>query len=132
MQTHLPGIPVGRRGKTVDVLDTLRVLLKLYPTHTHPKIGNEPEFMAHALQEWCTGSGSGTEHIQPGSPWENPFVETFNNRLRNEFMNIELFSAVQEASLLAEQHQIEYNTLRPHSALQQWRAALLATISQKK
>ncbi|WP_399244295.1 MULTISPECIES: integrase core domain-containing protein [Synechococcales] len=48
--------------------------------------GNGPEFIAHALQEWCTGSGSATAYIPPGSPWGNPFVESFNGRLRDEFL----------------------------------------------
>jgi transposase InsO family protein len=87
---------------------------------------------AHALQEWCTGSGTGTAYIPPGSPWENPFVESFNSRLRDEFLNIELFSSLPETKLLAEQHRIEYNVYRAHSALQgrtpleflqQWKAA---------
>jgi transposase InsO family protein len=79
---------------------------------------NGPEFIAHALQEWCTGSGSATEYIPPGSPWENPFVESFNGRFRDEFLNIELFASLPEAKSLAEQHRMEYNTYRPHSALQ--------------
>ena len=78
---------------------------------------NGPEFIAHALQEWCTGSGTGTAYIPPGSPWENPFVESFNGRFRDEFLNIELLASLQEAKLLAEQHRIEYNVYRPHSAL---------------
>ena len=125
-------IRVGRRCKAKDVVAVLEELLKLYPAPTHVRMDNGPEFNAYALQEWCTGSGSGTAYIQPGSPWENPFVESFNGRFRDEFLNIELFTAVQEARLLAEQHRIEYNTYRPHSALQgrtpleilqQWRAA---------
>ncbi len=72
------------------------------------------------------------EGVPPGSPWENPFVESFNGRFRDEFLNIELFGSLQEAKLLAEQHRIEYNVNRPHSALQgrtplevlqQWKAA---------
>ena len=122
----------GRRCKSVDVIDTIEELLKLYPPPTHLRMDNGPEFIAHALQEWCTGSGTGTAYIPPGSPWENPFVESFNGRFRDEFLNIELFGSLQEAKLLAEQHRIEYNVYRPHSALQgrtplevlqQWRAA---------
>lgn len=68
----------------------------------------------------------------PRSPWENPFVESFNSRFRDEFLNIELFTSMQEVKQLAEQHRIEYNSFRPHSALQgrmhlevlqQWKAA---------
>lgn len=88
----------------------------IHPTHL--RMDNGPEFIAHALQEWCTGSGTGTAYIPPGSPWENPFVESFNGRFRDEFLNIELFGSLQEAKLLAEQHRIEYNVYRPHSALQ--------------
>ncbi len=78
---------------------------------------NGPEFIANVLQEWCTASGCSTASIPPGSPWENPFVESFNSRFRDEFLNIELFTSVQETKLLAEQHRLEYNTYRPHSAL---------------
>ncbi len=55
---------------------------------------NGPEFIAHALEEWFTGSGSGTASIEPGSPWTNPFVESFTGRLKDEFLNIELFTTV--------------------------------------
>ena len=95
-------IRVGRRCTAVDVIDTIEELLKLYPAPTHLRMDNGPEFIAHALQEWCTGNGSGTAYIPPGSPWENPFVESFNGRLRDEFLNIELFSSLPEAKVLAE------------------------------
>ena len=125
-------IRVGRRCKAIDVIDSIEELLKQYPAPTHLRMDNGPEFIAHALQEWCTGSGSGAEYIPPGSPWENPFVESFNSRLRDEFLNIELFASLPEAKVLAEQHRMDYNTSRPHSALQgrtplevlqQWKAA---------
>ena len=125
-------IRVGRRCRAAEVIDTIEELLKLYPPPTHLRMDNGPEFIANALQEWCTGSGCNTAYIPPGSPWENPFAESFNSRFRDEFLNIELFTSVQEAKLLAEQHRIEYNTYRPHSALQgrtplevlhQWKAA---------
>ena len=126
-------IRVGRRCKAVDVIDTIEELLKLYPPPTYLQgMDNGPEFIAHALQEWCTGNGSATASLPPGSPWENPFMESFNGRFRDEFLNIELFASLQETKLLAEQHRIEYNVYRPHSALQgrtplevlqQWKAA---------
>ena len=125
-------IRVDRRCRAVEVIDTIEDLLKLYPPPTHLRMDNGPEFIAHALQEWCTGNGSVTAYIPPGSPWENPFVESFNGRFRDEFLNIELFSSLPEAKLLAEQHRIEYNVYRPHSSLQgrtplevlqQWKAA---------
>ena len=116
-------IRVGRRCRAFEVIDTIEELLKLYPAPTYLRMDNGPEFIAHALQEWCTGNGSATAYIPPGSPWENPFVESFNSRLRDEFLNIELFSSLPEAKVLAEQHRIEYNVYRPHSALQ-WRTPL--------
>ena len=125
-------IRVGRRCRAFEVIDTIEELLKLYAAPTHLRMDNGHEFIAHALQEWCTGNGSVTAYIPPGSPWENPFVESFNSRFRDEFLNIELFASVQEAKLLSEQHRIEYYVYRPHSALQghtplevlhQWKAA---------
>jgi transposase InsO family protein len=73
-------IRVGRRCKAVDVIDSIEELLNQYPAPTHLRMDNGPEFIAHALQEWCTGSGSGAEYIPPGSPWENPFVESYELR----------------------------------------------------
>ena len=79
-------IRVGRRCRAFEVIETIEELIKLYPAPTHMRMGNGPEFIAHALQQWCTGSGSATAYIPPGSPWENPFVESFNSRLRDEFL----------------------------------------------
>jgi transposase InsO family protein len=111
-------IRVGRRCKAVDAIDAIEELFERYPAPTHLRMDNGPEFIAHALQEWCTGGGSVTQCIPPGSPWENPFMETFNGRFRDEFLNIELFASLPEAKVLAEQHRMEYNNYRPHSALQ--------------
>ncbi len=78
-------IRVGRRCQAMDVIDTIEKLLKQHPAPTHLRMDNGPELIAHALHERCTGSGSGAEYIPPGSPWENPFVESFNSRLRDYF-----------------------------------------------
>lgn len=72
------------------------------------RMHNGPEFIAHELQEWCTGSGTETAYIPPSSPWKNPFVESFNGRFRDKSLIIKLFASVQEAKLLSEQHRIEY------------------------
>ena len=123
---------VGRRCNAIDVIDTIEKHLRQYPAPTHLRMDNGPEFIAHSLQEWCTGSGTGAAYISPGSPWENPFVESFNGRFMDELLDIELFASLPEAKVLAEQHHIEYNTYSPHSALQgrtplevlkKWRAA---------
>jgi hypothetical protein len=73
-------IHVGRRCKAVHVIDTIEELLRRYPPSTHLRMDKNPEFISHALQEWCSGSGSGTAYIEPGSPWENPFVESYELR----------------------------------------------------
>ncbi len=100
----------------MDVIAAIEELLKQYPAPSYLRMDNGPEFIAHALQEWCTGIGSRAEYIPPGSPWENQFVESFNSRLRDEFLNIELFASLPEAKALAEQHRMEYNSYKPHSA----------------
>lgn len=84
-------IRVGQRCKSKDVVAVLEELTSLYPAPTY---------------------------IEPGSPWQNGFAESFNSRFRDEFLNTELFATVAEAQGLADRWRWEYNTLRPHSALQ--------------
>ncbi len=79
---------------------------------------NGPEFISQALRSWCEARGTTTATIEPGSAWENGFAESFNGRFRDEFLNTELFTTALEAQLLADCWRWEYNTLRPHSALQ--------------
>ena len=80
---------------------------------------NGPEFIAKALRDWCEASTTtSTAYIEPGSPWENGFAESFNGRFRDEFLNTELFATAPEAQIMADRWRWEYNTLRPHSALQ--------------
>jgi putative transposase len=78
---------------------------------------NGPELTANALRDWCRSSGTGSSYIEPGAPWENPFVESFNGRLRDELLAIEQFDTLLEARVLIEDWRIEYNTRRPHSSL---------------
>ena len=78
---------------------------------------NGPELTANALRDWCRFSGTGSSYIEPGAPWENPYVESFNGRLRDEFLAVEQFDSLLEAQVLIEDWRIEYNTKRPHSSL---------------
>ena len=78
---------------------------------------NGPELTANALRDWCRFSGTGSSYIEPGTPWENPYVESFNGRLRDEFLAVEQFDSLLEAQVLIEDWRIEYNTKRPHSSL---------------
>jgi putative transposase len=83
------------------------------------RMDNGTELTANALRDWCRFSGSGSVYIEPGSPWENPFIESFNGKLRDELLNVEAFETLLEAQVLAEDFRIEYNTYRPHSSLGQ-------------
>lgn len=78
---------------------------------------NGPELIAWGLRDWCRLSGTATSYIEPGAPWENPFVESFNGRFRDECLNVEEFWDLPEAQVVVEAWRIEYNTYRPHSAL---------------
>ena len=81
----------------------------------------ERELTANALRDWCRFSGTGTSYIEPGSPWENPFVESFGSRLRDELLSVEQFDTLLEAQVLIGDWKHEYNTYRPHSSLG-WRS----------
>ena len=112
-------IRVGRRCKAKDVVAVLEELTSLYPAPVHIRSDNGPEFIAQALRDWCEASSTtSTAYIEPGSPWENGFAESFNGRFRDEFLNTELFTTAPEAQILADRWRWEYNSLRPHSALQ--------------
>jgi putative transposase len=111
-------IRVGRRCKAKDVVAVLEELTSLYPAPAFIRSDNGPEFIAQALRRWCTSSGTSTAYIQPGSLWQNGFAESFNSWFRDEFLNTEMFTTVAEAQGLANRWCWEYNTLRPHSALQ--------------
>jgi putative transposase len=78
---------------------------------------NGPELTANALRDWCRFSGAGTAYIEPGSPWQNPYVESFNSRVRDELLAVELFSCLAEAKVMVADWRDDYNELRPHSAL---------------
>ncbi|WP_370561624.1 IS3 family transposase [Cyanobium sp. NS01] len=112
-------IRVGRRCKAKDVVAVLEELTSLYPAPAYIRSDNGPEFIAQALRDWCEASSTtSTAYIEPGSPWENGFAESFNGRFRDEFLNTELFTTAPEAQILADRWRWEYNSLRPHSALQ--------------
>ena len=114
----MPGDPRGTACKAKDVVAVLEELTTLYPAPAFILSDNGPEFIAHALRRWCKSSGTASAYIEPGSPWQNGYAESFNSRFRDEFRNTELFATVAEAQGLADRWRWEYNTLRPHSALQ--------------
>ena len=73
--------------------------------------------MAKELRKWLQNTGAKTLYIEPGSPWENGYCESFNSKLRDEFLNGEIFYSLKEVQVLAERWRIHYNTVRPHSSL---------------
>jgi len=91
-------------------------LLPVPPKHL--RSDNGPEFIAQPVKDWLLKLKVGTLYIEPGSPWENPYSESFNNRLRDELLNRELFETLAEAKVLIEDYRLDYNHRRPHSALE--------------
>ena len=110
-------IRVARQLKAVDVIDVLSDLFILRGVPGHIRSDNGPEFVAKAVQAWIAGVGARTAYIEPGSPWENGYVESFNARLRDELLNGEIFYSLREAQIIIESWRRHYNTVRPHASL---------------
>ncbi len=111
-------IVVNRRidaDATVDALERLVTQRATVPGFI--RCDNGPELTANALRDWCRFSGAGASYIEPGSPWENPYVESFSGRLRDELLAVEQFDTLLEAQVLIEDWRIDYNANRPHSSL---------------
>ena len=110
-------IKVARRLNAADVISALCDLFIIKGIPEHIRSDNGPEFVAAALQEWIAAVGAKTAYIEPGSPWENGYVESFNGKLRDELLNGEIFYTLGEATIVIEQWRKYYNTVRPHSSL---------------
>ncbi len=110
-------IDVARRLDSEDVLERLAWLFVTRGVPKHIRSDNGSEFTARSVREWLKRLGVGTLFIEPGSPWENGYVESFNGKLRDELLNREIFFTLTEAKVLIERWRQEYNTIRPHSSL---------------
>jgi putative transposase len=110
-------IRVARKLKATDVIDVLADLFILRGIPAHIRSDNGPEFVATALREWIAAVGAKTAYIEPGSPWENGYIESFNGKLRDELLNGEIFYSLNEARIVIEAWRHHYNTVRPHSSL---------------
>ncbi|MBM3492652.1 MAG: IS3 family transposase [Alphaproteobacteria bacterium] len=110
-------IRIDRRLKSTDVIDILSDLFILRGVPGHIRSDNGPEFIARAVREWIAAVGARTAFIEPGSPWENGYCESFNSRLRDELLNGEVFYSLAEARIVIESWRQHYNTQRPHSSL---------------
>jgi putative transposase len=93
----------------------------------HLRCDNGPEMTGHALRDWCVISKAGTAFIEPGSPWQNPFVESFHSRVCDELLDIEEFTCLAEARVVIGDWHEDYNERRPHSALGMRAPAVFAT-----
>lgn len=110
-------IHVGRSITSDDLVERLDRLAAQRGAPGHIRMDNGPELVAWALRDWCRLRGTGTVYIEPGSPWETPWIESFNGRLRDECLNINEFGSLTEARVIIEDWRNEYNTWRPHSSL---------------
>jgi transposase InsO family protein len=110
-------ILVERCLTSEDVIDQLFNLFILRGVPEHIRSDNGPEFTAKAIRKWLDRLGVKTLFIEPGSPWENGYIESFNGKLRDELLNGEIFTTLIEAKVLISVWRREYNQVRPHSAL---------------
>lgn len=110
-------IRVGRSLKTEDVQAALTELFCTRGVPVHLRSDNGSELSNQQIRTWLSELGVKTLFIEPGSPWENGYIESFNGKLRDELLNREIFYTLQEAKIIIEQWRREYNTVRPHSAL---------------
>ncbi len=110
-------IRVDRTCTAEDIVAVIEDLVLTRGAPEYLRADNGPEMIAWALRDYCRLAGTKTAYIEPGSPWENPYVESFNGRLRDELLNIEEFGSLTEAKIIIEDWRTEYNTYTPHSAL---------------
>ena len=109
-------IVVARKIRSHDVLEVLADLFVRHGPAEYLRSDNGPEFTAKLVRRWLGRVGVETLFIEPGSPWENGYNESFNGKLRDELLNGEIFYSLAQAAVLVEQWRREYNTVRPHSA----------------
>jgi transposase InsO family protein len=110
-------IKVDRKLNSQDVIDELFKLFIFQGIPDYIRSDNGGEFTAKAVRRWLNRLGVKTLFIEPGSPWENGYIESFNGKLRDELLNREIFTTLEEARVLIEQWRREYNQIRPHSSL---------------
>ena len=105
------------RVNAIGVIETLADAMLFEGTPHYIRSDNGPEMVAKVLRQWLAGLGTKSLYIEPGSPWENGYCESFNGKLRDECLNGEIFYSLKEAKTIIESWRNHYNTKRPHSAL---------------
>ncbi len=108
---------VGRTCDADQVVATVEAVVAERGAPAHLRMDNSAEMIAWALRDWCRLADTRSTYIDPGSPWQTPWVESFNGRVRDELLNVEEFGTLVEAQILTEAWRMEYNSYRPHSAL---------------
>lgn len=114
---ELLSLEVARSITAEDVVRDLERLVRERGAPEFIRSDNGPEFVAHAVRNWIEAKGFKTCFIEPGSPWQNAYIESFNSRFRDEFLNLEVFGSLLEAKMLGEEHRYKCNHQRPHSSL---------------
>jgi len=110
----------GHVARSITAKDVVAVLDQIVASRGAPRFvrcDNGPEFIAEALRRWCERRGSRTIFIEPGSPWQNAYVESYNDKQRRELLNGEVIDSVLEAQILIDDWRLDYNTYRPHQSL---------------
>lgn len=123
-------IDVARSITAKDVINTLQELFAVRGAPKFIRSDNGPEFIAKAIKDWLKASKVATLYIEPGSPWENAYSESFNGRFRDEFLNREMFTSLRETRLITEDFRLEYNHRRPHSSLEYLTPAAFAAATR--
>ena len=111
------GTVVRRKFTSLDVIEVLSELFITRGLPKHIRSDNGPEFTSRAIRQWLTNLEVGPLFIEPGSPWENGYNESFNGKLRDELLNGEIFYTLEEAKIMIERWRVHYNTIRPHTSL---------------
>ncbi len=107
----------ARKHNSRTVIEALAEVMTSRSAPRHIRSDNGPEFIAKAVQRWLAERTVKTLYIEPGAPWQNAYVESFNSRLRDELLNCEVFDHLLEARALATRWRDEYNRVRRHGAL---------------
>jgi len=110
-------VKVARRLNSHDVVEVLTDLFIEQGVPVHIRSDNGPEFIAKRVREWLARLQVRPLYIEPGSPWENGYIESFNGKMRDELLSLEIFYSLKEAQVLIEMWRRHYNTIRPHSSL---------------
>ena len=114
---HALAIEVERSITGDDIVAVLERLIMIHGAPGYVRMDNGTEMTSNAVADWCRFSPTGIVFIDPGSPWQNAYVESFNGRLRDELLAVEVFHTLLEAKVMAEDYRQQYNAHRPHSSL---------------